>query len=67
MTQVWLFCDDASALFRSPMKTPIRRWFEPHVGKSQESSVIYLSLSTPLGLVLLSSLSSETSWIAVSI
>lgn len=62
-----LLCDDTSALFRSPMKTPIRRLFEPRVGKWQESSVKYPSLSTPLGPVLLSSSSSETSWIAVSI
>lgn len=37
------------------------------MGKSQDSSVKYLLPSTPLGPVLLSLLSLETSWIAVSI
>lgn len=55
-----------SAPFRSLMKTPIRRLFAPHVGKSRESSVKYLLLSTLLGPALLSSLSLETNWIAVS-
>lgn len=58
--------NELSGFFRSAMKAPIRRLFEPLVGKSQESSVKYLLLSTPLGPVLLSLLSLETSWIAVS-
>lgn len=56
-----------SGFFRSVTKAPIRRLFGPLVGKSQESSVKYQLLSTPLGPVLLSLLSLETSWIAVSI
>lgn len=58
--------NDLSVFFRSVMKAPIRKSFEPHVGKSQESSVKFLLLSTPLGPVSHSLLSLETSWIAVS-